>query len=248
MKKTIILLGDSITQGLGSKKINFTAELQKLLGDCYHVENMALTGTTIQYAEEILPVILEKKPQYVVIVYGNVDAQIRPSRSGHIFKHIPKRFQKNGMLMPRPFYSHVLYKKIVQRMENALRSFYSKLIYVIDGSEQWVDVDTFTQIYRKVVKELKNADIQVIACSTVALDDCLFSGSKAEYVKFNASIQKIASAENIQYIRLYDILNDAIQLKGWNTVYCYDHFHPNEVGYGIIAKQIANEICGESMQ
>ena len=60
MKEKVILLGDSITQGLGSKKINFTEELQKRLGESFQVENMALTGTTIHYVEEILPIIIEK--------------------------------------------------------------------------------------------------------------------------------------------------------------------------------------------
>ena len=60
MGKEIVLLCDSITQGLGSKKINFTENLNSLLVDGFHVDNMALTGTTISYAQEILPRIIEK--------------------------------------------------------------------------------------------------------------------------------------------------------------------------------------------
>ena len=53
-KTTVYLLGDSITQGLGSKKVNFTGELARLLGDGYEIVNLAYTGTTIDYALGLL--------------------------------------------------------------------------------------------------------------------------------------------------------------------------------------------------
>ena len=102
----IILLGDSITQGLGSKRVNFTEELSNL---CYQdqIVNMALTGTTIKYASEHLDLFLEEKPDIAIILYGNVDAQLKPSRTGRIFKMLPPRFAHadGSMLLPRPFYS-----------------------------------------------------------------------------------------------------------------------------------------------
>ena len=53
-KTTVYLLGDSITQGLGSKKVNFTGELAYLLGEGYEIVNLAYTGTTIDYALGLL--------------------------------------------------------------------------------------------------------------------------------------------------------------------------------------------------
>lgn len=43
-KNMVYLLGDSITQGLGSKKVNFTGELSRLLGESYEVVNLAHTA------------------------------------------------------------------------------------------------------------------------------------------------------------------------------------------------------------
>ena len=116
----IVLLGDSITQGLGSKKISFVKELQKLTGEETKIINLALTGTTILYAIDILDKIKEEKADLVLILYGNVDAQIRPNREGFIFKKLPTRFKINNgsMISPRPFYSQQWYKKILQKGEN----------------------------------------------------------------------------------------------------------------------------------
>lgn len=170
VKKRIILLGDSITQGLESKKVNFTQELQESLGENYIIDNLAVIGTTIRYAEQILLDIKEKNPEYVVIGYGNVDAQIRPCRTGKVFPKIPRRFRGNGMLMPRSFYSHVWYKRILQRIENKNRALISKLIYAVDGTEQWVRPDEFRRTYQNVVTYL-GATSKVIACSTVYIDE-----------------------------------------------------------------------------
>lgn len=101
--KKIYLLGDSITQGLGSKKVNFSGELSRLLGESYEVVNLAYTGTMIDYALGLLDegkVASGVTGGICVILYGNVDAQIRPSRTGHVFPRIPRRYQGGGCSCP----------------------------------------------------------------------------------------------------------------------------------------------------
>lgn len=234
MKKKVVLLGDSITQGLGSKKINFTQELQEQLGNGYLIDNMAFTGTTIHYAEKILPEVMEKHPEYVVIVYGNVDAQIRPCRTGHIFSHLPKRFQGSGMLMPRPFYSHTWYKRIGQKIENMLRKICSKLIYAVDGTEQWVPLGEFQEAYQNLVKELKKCKIKPIVCSTVYIDETIFPGSLTQYKLFNSKIEDISNVEKIPYLDLFSPLKDAVDDAGWNSVYCLITFTQMGEGTGLL--------------
>lgn len=82
--------------------------------------------------------------------------------------------------MPRPFYSHTWYKRIGQKIDNNLRSFFSWLIYRLDGSEQWVRVETFEEIYQDVVEQLMVNGIKVIACSTVFIDENKFNGSNEQ--------------------------------------------------------------------
>ena len=235
----IILLGDSITQGLGSKKVNFTEELSNLC--CQdQIVNMALTGTTITYASERLNIFLEEKPEIVIILYGNVDAQLKPSRTGHIFKMLPSRFAHadGSMLLPRPFYSHTWYKNWGQHIENWMRTIFRKLIYLIDGTEQWVSITEFIDEYRFVCKSFRDHDIRVICCSTVAIDEKLFPGSNAEYIKYNDKIKEIAEELGCIYLDIYARFNSLIMNEGWKGFYNYDHFHPNGKGYQLMAKWI----------
>lgn len=190
--ENVVLLGDNITQGLGSKKINFTQELQDRLGPCFCVQNLALTGTTIYYPLEIVDESWFPHGGVCVILYGNVDAQIRPNREGKIFPKIPKRFQKSGMLMPRPFYSHSPVKKAVQHGENALRRFFSHLIIRVDGTEQWVNAEDFDDAYRELIGRLREKGFEIFCCSTVFIDEKFFKGTLKQYVIFNGLIQDAA--------------------------------------------------------
>lgn len=235
----IVLLGDSITQGLGSKKINFTEELSKLCGNA-QIVNMALTGTTILYAAEHTDEYLKQKPDAAVVIYGNVDAQLKPSRSGRVFKRLPSRFAHSdgSMLLPRPFYSHVWYKNWGQHIENWMRTVLRKLIYVVDGTEQWVSIGQFAEAYYGVCKIFRDNGIKVVCCSTVAIDEKMFPGSDEEYRKYNAEIIRIAEKSECMYVDLYERFKNAVEHEGWKRIYNEDHFHPNGEGYCLMAKWI----------
>lgn len=51
--KKVLLLGDSITEGIGSKKINYEDILKKRFRK-YRIINYSLTGTTINYINSLL--------------------------------------------------------------------------------------------------------------------------------------------------------------------------------------------------
>ena len=240
----VVLLGDSITQGLGSWRINFTDELKKSLSQDDIVENLALTGTVIDYVKTILPQIVEARPDYAVILYGNVDAMLKPSRTGKIFKKLPHRFTMNNgsMLLPRPFYSAKWHKNIGQHLENGMRTILRNLIFKVDGTEQWMPLEQFQKHYIDVCSALCNEGIKPIICSTVFIDDRMFPGSEKEYLQYNKWMLDYAENKGFKYIDLFTSLKDSVRHDGWPQYYNCDHFHPNENGYLIIAKEIARAL------
>lgn len=247
-KGRVYLLGDSITQGLGSKKINFENDLSLLLGDGWEVVNLAYTGTTIEYAlkllreEMIKP--LDSGPMVCVVVYGNVDAQIRPNSNGKIYPHLPVRYKGGGMLMPRPFYSHSPWKRIGQHLDNAVRLALSNLIKAVDGKEQWVHLDDFSNQYNELVNKLIDLGARVVCCSCIYIDECLFPETPYQYKLYSKEILKICKKYNLKYIDLFSIFKEIIKNKGWDSVYNKDHFHPNGEGYQVMANCISSAILG----
>ena len=73
----------------------------------------------------------------------------------------------------------------------------------------------------------------------------MFPGSLEQYERFNTEIQIIAEAKKIPYVDVFSPLKRAVCDGGWKSVYCYDHFHPNEGGYKIMAEVIADNLIGE---
>lgn len=241
-KTTVYLLGDSITQGLGSKKVNFTGELADLLGEGYEIVNLAYTGTTIDYALGLLDngiIAPGGGRSLCVVLYGNVDAQIRPNRMGKVFPLIPKRFQGGGMLMPRPFYSRAWSKRLGQIADNVARRFFSSLIKAVDGTEQWVPLDSFKAQYGELLNRLRGMNMLTIACSCIYIDERLFPGTPNEYLAFNDAIRAHASQRRIPYVDMWSIFKEEVEANGWDDAYNKDHFHPNGVGYGLMAEAIA---------
>lgn len=250
-RRVVYLLGDSITEGLGSKKVNFTDELSYLLGQDCKVVNLACTGTTIDYAHRLLRGNLldcrGNDETFCVILYGNVDAQIRPNREGKAFQHIPKRYRGGGMLMPRPFYSHDLRKSVGQHMDNIVRRLLTRFIKLVDGEEQWVHIAAFTSYYAELVESLLRQGICPILCSCIYIDEKLFPKSPRQYELYNEQIRIIAHNRRRPYIDLYASLSERVSLDGWDAIYNKDHFHPNGEGYRLIAERIAG-IIGHDRQ
>ena len=237
----VILLGDSITQGLGSKKVNLQQELNNLLNPNDTVINMAMTGTTISYVNSIFPDILSEQPDYVVILYGNVDAMLKPNREGLVFQHLPNRFRMNdgAMLLPRPFYSHSILKSVGQHVENYFRTIFRLLIFKIDGIEQWMPYEQFRDYYEKTCNLLSEHKIKIIICSTVYIDERLFKGTNSEYLKYNEWLKEYSNCKGYRFIDLYRLFKELTKQAGWKKYYNHDHFHPNGEGYAIMAGEIA---------
>lgn len=231
----VVLLGDSITQGLGSKKINFTRHLNQLLGEDYEVVNLACTGTTIHYCDTIMNEIMEIQPQIAVIVYGSVDAQIRPNSKGKVFPLIPGRYKRGGMLYERPFYSSRLHRRALEHIDNGIRRILNHVIRQIDGTEQWVQIEEFKAKYQQIIERLLALNIQIISVSTIYLDEHYFKHSIEQYKIFNEAIKGMASQYNYPYIDVFDILREKVRQSSWNKYYCFDHFHPNSNGYQVVA-------------
>ena len=248
-KITVYLLGDSITQGLGSKKVNFADELARILGDRYEIINLAYTGTTIDYALKLLDEgkIMSNGRSICVVLYGNVDAQIRPRRTGRVFPHIPKRFQCNGMLMPRPFYSCSWGKHAGQLLDNVFRKMFSSLIIAVDGTEQWVSLESFEKEYSCLLDRLFDLGIGAIACSCVYIDGRLFPGTPSEYESFNNMIRVSAEERGIPYVDMWSMFETDVKANGWSNAYNKDHFHPNGTGYRLMARVIAAAISKQDV-
>lgn len=240
----ILILGDSISEGLGSKKYNYSNFLKENLykrGINAEIFNLAYSGTTIKYVESIKKNILEINPDVTILFYGNVDGMLRPNINHYpnYFGILSKRYQKNGMLNPRPFYSGLWYKKLIQMIDSFIRTILNKILLKFQGSYTWVSLDDFKHTYDNVINYLLSINSKVICTSTVCIDENFFPGTLESYKKFNNIIQSISLG--IKNVCFFDIFNE-LQSYKIEDVFLADHFHLSINGYKILANRYADLI------
>lgn len=236
----IAIFGDSISEGIGQRKVNYCPALQSELAAQFadvQIENLAHTGTTIPYMESLLNE-LDADVDVVIIAYGNVDAMLRPNTAHkpNYYKYLPNRYKQNGMLNPRPYYSSKWYKSIFQHIDSIVRWNLNKLLLKLQGVTTWVSLNDFTQLYSKYVDSLLAKNVFVVSLSTVQVSNKYFPGTNNEYIKFNNAISDICKArDNCAFIDIYSNIVD-------NDLFYDDGFHPNEKGYQKIAEIISNTL------
>lgn len=236
----IAIYGDSISEGIGKRKINYSNYLKEIMekkGEKTEIANYAHTGTTIKYLTELLN---NSVMDYSVSIigYGNVDAMLRPDlkHTPNYYKYLPNRYKQNGMLNPRPYYSKRWYKKWLQKCDSCFRTGLNKILLKLQGKTTWISMDEFRDEYVKCIRKIKKSGCEkIVLLSTVHVSDKYFPGTNVEYQKINLIINKIAMKEKCIFIDLYSLLDE--------SKYFYDDlFHPNNIGYEKIAEAIGQKL------
>ena len=169
-----------IINGIGSYQINYEKMLKSNLvriGIESHITNLALTGTTVEYGLKQLSQIRKINPDYVIIMYGSVDVQVRPNIETNkwgIRSLTPKRYKNiKGMLNPRPFMSVRKSRYILDCIDNLYRRIWKQVVIATQGVMQYLSEEQFEQTYMDLLHELQNYN--VICTSTMFIDDKIYT-------------------------------------------------------------------------
>lgn len=233
----IAILGDSISEGIGSKKVNYCDFLQELMPQC-KIYNFALTGTTIKYGLEIKDKIIEYNPDVVVIFYGNVDALPRMKENCRAYKYIPNRYKGLGMSDPRALYTRKKPKMYFQYIDSFIRYNLKNLIIKLYGYTQWTTLNEFESYYDELLKGIMKENRKIILLTNVPIDEKFFPNSNYEYNRYNAVIHEKGKKYKLDIIDIYNQLSIYKQ----EDIFLKDKYHPNKKGYKIIAELIYNKL------
>lgn len=244
----IAILGDSISEGLGTKKYNFIHSMDSHLVSKFQNENISIkiknfarTGTTISYTREIRKDLSNFAPDAILILYGNVEAIIRPN----IYKKtvasviLPKRYRKMFMLDPRPFYSHKKWKSALQHLDTFYRWIMRTIISKVNGMYRLMEPNEFYEEYLAFVKYATEISHTVFCVSNVRIDDRCFPKTSKSLEEFRNVIKAVVKESKVEYIPL----NEWQEKYEWRTIYGDDHYHPNLNGYNLMGEYFANIVA-----
>ncbi|MBM6839056.1 SGNH/GDSL hydrolase family protein, partial [Clostridium saudiense] len=151
----IAICGDSISEGIGSLKINYKPLLQEKIKDS-EIKNFAHTGAMINHMDEIEQALSKFNPDIIILFYGNVDAMTRPKSKSVFYKFVPNRYRKNGMLSPRALFTKRFFIRKLQKIESLFRVYLNKFLIKICGYEVWMPLDKFEKKYTEILKKYKS--------------------------------------------------------------------------------------------
>lgn len=158
-----------------------------------HITNLALTGTTVEYALKQIYKIQEINPDYIIIMYGSVDLQLRPNMETNrwgILSLTPKRYKNiKGMLNPRPFMSSRKSRYILDYADNLYRRIWKKVVVATQGVMQYLSEEQFEQTYTKLLCELQK--YKVVCSSTMFVDDKIYTKKQFRIMKLRMTFSKI---------------------------------------------------------
>ena len=213
----IVCFGDSVTFGWNFKyEYSYPSVLERLLKKDYpdiKIVNSGIGGNTIiDGNQRFARDVARYKPDLVITNFGLNDGML-----SKITKN--KKIQDNFIYYEdnnKYFYPNVNLKEFEERYENLLKNINkSQTEILILSINPVLDIfpDNQSENYRKKQKEI--------------------------YWQYNEKIIEIAKNNNINYINLWDIFSNEVDIKEYIQA---DGIHPNKAGFLLIASKVYKEL------
>lgn len=258
--KNWVFLGDSLTEGVGWKRISHVAELAKQLraseirsrdraalnGEVRsNIEglrfwNFACEGKTIESDFEWLPVIDELRPELVVVFRGSLESIIRPAMVSDADWPwwVPPAWRNYSAMDPRCYFSTTWWRKAKQTTVDAIKQTARLKLLKSRPGKPLIDIETFASYQTRLIQELRSSGTRVLVLGLLPVDRERFPGSAEHFKSVNERLQQIAQTEGVEF---YDW---ASQLNG-GALFYRDGFHPNQAGAVALAN-ILRERLGKA--
>jgi lysophospholipase L1-like esterase len=261
-----VFLGDSLTEGVGSKRISHVTELAQLLRasefrlrpiDALNGQvdfnvaglmkpessdlwlwNLACEGKTIESDFQWLPLISALHPELVVVFRGSLESIIRPAM---VFDNawpwwVPRSWRNYSAMDPRCYFSTTWWRKAKQTSVDALKQKARLKLLKLRSGKPLMELEKFAQYERELLQQLRALAPRVLVMGLLPVADTRFPSSPAYFQSVNAKLKEIADSAGAEFCDWGSLLS----AKGTHDELFYrDSFHPNEVGARALAEIVA---------
>ena len=258
-----MFLGDSLTEGVGSKRISHVTELAKQLGASefrlrpiesrngqvdFNVAglmqhgpsdlwlwNLACEGKTIQTDFEWLPLISALHPELVVVFRGSLESIIRPAMlfEGAWPWWVPRSWRNYSAMDPRCYFSATWWRKAKQTSVDALKQKARLKLLSQQSGKPLMELNKLVQYQSELLQQLRALDARVLVLGLLPVDDACFPNSPEYFESVNAKLKEVANASGAEFLDWASLL----PAKGTHAELFYrDSFHPNEAGARALAE------------
>jgi lysophospholipase L1-like esterase len=258
-----VFLGDSLTEGVGSKRISHVTELAKQLGasefrlrpiesrngqvdfnlaglmqqrpsDLW-LWNLACEGKTIESDFAWLPLIRALRPELVIVFRGSLESIIRPAMlfEGAWPWWVPRSWRNYSAMDPRCYFSATWWRKAKQTSVDALKQKARLRLLRLQPGKPLMELEKLVQYHSELLPQLRALGARVLVLGLLPVDDACFPNSPTYFAEVNKKLNYIANASGAEFFDWASLL----PAKGTHAELFYrDSFHPNEAGARALAE------------
>ena len=255
-----VFLGDSLTEGVGSKRISHVTELAKQLHASefrlrpidsrngqvnFNVAglmnvaapdlwlwNLACEGTTIESDFEWLPLIGALRPELIVVFRGTLESIVRPAmlRDGAWPWWVPRAWRNYSAMDPRCYFSTTWLRKAKQTAVDALKQKARVKLLKLQAGKPLIELEKFAQYQRELLQQLRSLGARVLVLGLLPIGETRFPDSTAYFKTVNTKLKEVADAAGAEFFDWASLLPAKAEL------FYRDSLHPNEAGARALAE------------
>ncbi len=241
----IVVLGDSIAQGLGVAGSSYADKIALELSAVWpdiQLTNFAASAAQLTSSQALLPQIVMMQPDVVVIAHGITEAIVRPTPAA--LRLVPRRWRTIGWLDPRPYFSRRLWKRLYHKTESAVRWRVKVFLIKKYGTYTFTSADEFEKTLSETIEVLlQQTTAQIILLTHNGIDERFYPHSLSSLNQYKQRMIQVAK-ETLPTQRVH-ICDVSGLLTQWTDFFA-DHFHPNATGHIKIADALKQIILSNS--
>lgn len=240
MTETWLFLGDSLTQGVGSKRISYASQLQSLLDDRSantRVVNLAAEATTVKQDLHLLDEIQAVNPEYIFIMRGALEGIVRPQLQidGDYPAWFPKSWRRYAGLDPRCYWSDTWWRRWKDQRIDWIKQHLRMHLLRTSPNAQLLDDAVFEASLVVLLSKLCELDAHLYLLGLPSVSETTFPGSSEAFLSRNQLIKQCAQDTGAIYLELDEGMY-------FDRHYYRDGFHPNQAGAELMAASLLRQL------
>jgi hypothetical protein len=229
----VAILGCSLASGLGVREHSVGRIAAKRLG-ASKVLFKAKARQLIDDSLELVPRVLEFRPDLVVISTGSAEALVHPSK---LVEHLlttygPKSWQGEVGLDARPYYSKEPDKQRRERLTSVIKVIFKNVTIWIGGGYTRMSLEDYVPYFERVLDTLTAHGCAVVVLGTGDPHPLLFPKSRKSLARFDAAQRRsVAARPGTTLVRPSTIIDRRSEVQA-------DKAHPNVKGHEHLAEAV----------
>jgi len=209
------------------------------------VWNLASEGQTIETDIFWLPLLVNLRPELIVLFRGSLESIIRPAmlKDSSWPSWVPKGWRGCVAMDPRCYFSSTWWRRTKQTTVDRIKQSTRKRLLSRRPGVPLMDASTLITHYEELLKKLRPLESRILLLGLLSPDSNTFPGSPENFAYINGELSALAKRNGVEFL---DWGRTLFSDHRSDELFYRDGFHPNPTGCGVLAEVLAEYLETDS--